>query len=60
MSIAIREMRPPDISVCRLLLLQLGYDLTLQEVKRRYGAIQEDHAVFVGEQYGHVVALLQR
>ena len=60
MSIAIREMRPPDIPVCRMLLFQLGYDLTLQEVKRRYGAIQDkqDHAVFVGEQDGQVVALL--
>ena len=60
MSIAIREMGPLDISACRLLLFQLGYDLTLQEVKRRYGAIQEkqDHAVFVGEQDGQVVALL--
>ena len=53
-------MRSPDICVCRLLLFQLGYDLTLQDVKRRYGAIQEkqDHAVFVGEQDGQVVALL--
>jgi len=60
MSITIREMRSPDISVCRLLLFQLGYDLTLQEVKRRYGAIREkqDHAVFVGEQDGQGVALL--
>jgi GNAT superfamily N-acetyltransferase len=60
MSIAVREMRPPDISACRLLLFQLGYDLTLQEVKQRYSAIQEkqDHAVFLGEQNGKVVALL--
>jgi len=60
MTIAIREMGPADISACRLLLSQLGYDLTLQEVKRRYDAIREkqDHAVFVGEQDGQVVALL--
>jgi GNAT superfamily N-acetyltransferase len=60
MTIAIREMGPADISACRLLLSQLGYDLTLQEVKRRYDAIREkqDHAVFVGEQDGRVVALL--
>lgn len=53
-------MGPVDISACRLLLSQLGYDLTLQEVKRRYDAIREkqDHAVFVGEQDGRVVALL--
>jgi len=60
MTIAIREMGPTDIAVCRLLLSQLGYDLNLQEVKRRYEAIKEmqDHAVFVGEQDGQVVALL--
>jgi GNAT superfamily N-acetyltransferase len=60
MTIAIREIGPTDISACRLLLSQLGYDLTLQEVKRRYDAIREkqDHAVFVGEQDGQVVALL--
>jgi len=34
-----------DIAVCRLLLLQLGYDLDLQETKRRYDAIKQkqDH-----------------
>ena len=60
MTIAIREMEPTDIAVCRLLLLQLGYDLDLQETKRRYDAIKQkqDHAIFVGEQDGQVVALL--
>jgi hypothetical protein len=60
MTIAIREMEPMDIAVCRSLLSQLGYDLNLQEVKRRYDAIKQkqDHAVFVGEQDGQVVALL--
>jgi GNAT superfamily N-acetyltransferase len=60
MTIAIREMGSADISACRLLLSQLGYDLTLQEMKRRYDAIREkqDHAVFVGEQDRRVVALL--
>ena len=60
MTIAIREMEPMDIAVCRLLLSQLGYDLNLQEMKRRYEAIKQkqDHAIFVGEQDGQVVALL--
>ena len=60
MTIAIREMEPTDIAVCRLLLSQLGYDLNLQEMKRRYEAIKQkqDHAIFVGEQDGQVVALL--
>ena len=53
-------MGPADVAACRLLLLQLGYDLNPQEVKRRYEAIKEkqDHAVFVCEQDGQVVALL--
>jgi len=60
MTTTIREMGPMDIAVCRLLLLQLGYDLDLQETKRRYDAIKQkqDHAIFVGEQDGQVVALL--
>jgi N-acetylglutamate synthase-like GNAT family acetyltransferase len=60
MTIAIREMEPTDIVACRLLLSQLGYDLNLQKVRRRYEAIKEkrDHAVFVGEQGEQVVALL--
>jgi GNAT superfamily N-acetyltransferase len=60
MTIAIREMEPMDIAVCRLLLSQLGYDLNLQEVKQRYDAIKQkqDHAIFLGEQGGQVVALL--
>jgi N-acetylglutamate synthase-like GNAT family acetyltransferase len=60
MTIAIREMEPMDIAVCRLLLSQVGYDLNLQEMKRRYEAIKQkqDHVIFVGEQDGQVVALL--
>jgi GNAT superfamily N-acetyltransferase len=60
MTIAIRELGPTDVAVCRLLLSQLGYDLSLQEVKRRYEAIKQkqDHEVFVGEQDGQVVALM--
>ena len=60
MTIAIREMEPMDMAVCRLLLSQLGYDLSLQEMKRRYDTInqKQDHAIFVGEQDGQVVALL--
>jgi GNAT superfamily N-acetyltransferase len=60
MTFAIREMGLTDIATCRLLLSQLGYDLNPQELKRRYEAIREkqDHAIFVGEQDGQVVALL--
>src|SRR6516165_9372585 len=60
MTMTIREMEAADIAVCRMLLSQLGYDLSLQEVKRRYEAIKQkqDHEVFVGEQDGQVVALM--
>jgi GNAT superfamily N-acetyltransferase len=60
MTIVIREMEPKDIPACRLLLSQLGYDLNPQEVMQRYEAVKEkrDHAVFVGEQHGQVIALL--
>ena len=60
MTMTIREMEAADIAVCRMLLSQLGYDLNLQEVKRRYEEIKQkqDHEVFVGEQDGQVVALL--
>jgi GNAT superfamily N-acetyltransferase len=60
MTMTIREMEAADIAVCRMLLSQLGYDLNLQEVKRRYEKIKQkqDHEVFVGEQDGQVVALL--
>src|SRR6516162_5426767 len=60
MTMTIREMEAADIAVCRILLSQLGYELNLQEVKRRYEEIKQkqDHEVFVGEQDGQVVALL--
>jgi hypothetical protein len=59
-TIAIREMELMDIAVCRLLLSQLGYEFSLQEMKRRYEAIKkkQDHAIFVGEQDGQVLAFL--
>src|SRR5205823_14882000 len=58
--ILIRTMAPADIAPARALLSQLGYDMNAKEVKRRYEAIKEkhDHAVFVGEEDGRVVALL--
>lgn len=60
MAILIRTMAPADIAPARALLSQLGYDMNAKEVKRRYEAIKEkhDHAVFVGEEDGRLVALL--
>jgi hypothetical protein len=53
-------MAPADIAPARALLSQLGYDMNAKEVKRRYEAIKEkhDHAVFIGEEDGRLVALL--
>jgi N-acetylglutamate synthase-like GNAT family acetyltransferase len=60
MAILIRTMAPTDIAPARALLSQLGYDMNTEEVRQRYGAITEkhDHAIFVGEEDGRVVALL--
>ena len=60
MALLIRTMAPTDIAPARALLSQLGYDMNTEEVRQRYGAITEkhDHAIFVGEEDGRVVALL--
>ena len=41
MSIVIRAMAPADISAARMLLLQLGYEMSTNEVERRYSAVRE-------------------
>src|ERR1700747_1479440 len=60
MSIVIRAMSPADIFAARMLLSQLGYEMNANEVERRYNAVRgkDDHAVFVAEQDGRVVAFL--
>jgi GNAT superfamily N-acetyltransferase len=61
MKIVVKEMAPEDIPAVRPLLSQLGYDMSGEEVRRRYALIKEkhDHAVFVGEVDGLVIALLR-
>jgi GNAT superfamily N-acetyltransferase len=60
MSIVIRAMASTDIVAARMLLSQLGYEMNANEVERRYNAVRErgDHAVFVAEDDGRVVAFL--
>jgi len=43
--ISIRRMTAVDVPVSRLLLLQLGYQMNVQEVRRRYDAVVQsgDH-----------------
>jgi GNAT superfamily N-acetyltransferase len=57
--ISIRQMRAEDIPASRELLAQLGYQLAVEEVRRRYDAVTrfESHALIVAEDDGSIVAL---
>ncbi len=59
-AIGLRPARDGDLPALRSLLSQLGYDLPCDEIRRRLAAIgmAPDHAVFVGESDGRIVALL--
>ena len=52
--ILIREMRAEDIPASRELLAQLGYQMAVEEVRRRYDAVirSENHALMVAEYDG--------
>jgi len=57
--ISIRRMTAADIPVSQGLLVQLGYPLDAQEVRRRYDAVaaSADHILMIAEQAGRVIAL---
>jgi GNAT superfamily N-acetyltransferase len=57
--ISIRRMTAADVPVSQMLLSQLGYEMDVQEVRRRYDMVAEsrDHALIVAEQAGRVIAL---
>lgn len=57
--ISIRKMRADDIPAARDLLAQLGYQLAVEEVRRRYDAVlrSENHALIVAEDDKTVIAL---
>jgi GNAT superfamily N-acetyltransferase len=57
--ISIRRMTALDVPVSQVLLWQLGYQMDVQEVRRRYNAVAHsgDHALMVAEQGGRIIAL---
>jgi GNAT superfamily N-acetyltransferase len=57
--ILIRRMTAVDVPVSQVLLSQLGYQMDVEEVRRRYDAVAEsgDHALMVAEQGGSIIAL---
>ena len=57
--ISIRRMTAVDVPVSQVLLSQLGYQMDVQEVRRRYDAVVQsgDHALMVAEQAGRIIAL---
>lgn len=58
--VSIRGMIAEDLPAVRGLLAQLGYELDLTEVRRRYASVAQEagHAMFVVERDAHVVGLL--
>jgi len=59
-NVYIRPMVEADIAVARLLLDQLGYDLTPTEMRRRYAVIANTtgHAILVAESEARPVGLI--
>ena len=57
--ISIREMTAEDILASRELLAQLGYQMAVEEVRRRYAVVirSDSHALIVAEHEGAIVAL---
>ena len=57
--ISIRRMTAVDVPVSQVLLSQLGYQMDVHEVRRRYDAVVQsgDHALMVAEQGGRIIAL---
>jgi len=58
--VSIRRMTEADLAAVRALLVQLGYEIDIGEVERRYRMVTEaeDHAAVVGEQDGRIAAFL--
>jgi hypothetical protein len=57
--ISIRRMTAAAVPVSQMLVWQLGNEMDVQEVRRRYDAVAEsgDHALIVAKQGGRVIAL---
>lgn len=58
-ALTLRPMTDGDLPVARHLLGQLGYDLPIEEVQRRFRSVEAapGHAVLLGDRDGEVVAL---
>ena len=58
--ISVRPITDADVPVIQSLLVQLGYDLAPDEVRRRLSAVMAspDHAVLAGESDGRLISLL--
>ena len=60
MSLRIRNMEESDLEATRPLMKQLGYDLELAEIRRRFLSVMaaDNHALLVGEREGRLVGLI--
>ena len=58
--LTIREVTVEDLPEVRKLLMQLGYELSTAEVRRRFEAIAKapDHSLCAAERHGQVIGLL--
>jgi GNAT superfamily N-acetyltransferase len=56
--VLVRPMTTEDLPTIQVLLLQLGYDMKPEEVRRRYDAVagSADHTLMIADQAGRVVA----
>ncbi len=59
-SLHTRPIEDGDLAAARLLLAQLGYDLTLDETARRLGKVMSatDHAILVAEHDDRIAGLI--
>jgi hypothetical protein len=64
--VSIRDMIAEDVSAAGVLLVQLGYELDVVDVQRRYDAVAQalGHALFVAEptrgQWGCFISMRAR
>lgn len=58
--VVVRGMKEDDLAAAQPLLKQLGYDLELPEIRRRYAALtkSDGHTLMVAEVGGRMVSLL--
>ena len=59
-AVRLRPMTGSDIGHCRVLLSQLGYEMTAGQLERRFGEVSSapEHSLLVAEAAGRVVGLM--